>query len=49
MVYGTYKPYTAEPHGYQATRGLSAVYTKLGWCEEAMAKMMEAQETFQAG
>ena len=32
-----------------ATRGLSAVYTKLGWCEEAMAKMMEAHETFQVG
>ena len=30
-------------------RGLSAVYSKLGWCEEAMVKMMQAQDMFQVG
>ncbi len=29
--------------------GLGAVYTKLGWSEEAMIKMIEAQEAFQVG
>ena len=51
MVYGTIPNLTQPipPWISFATRGLSAVYTKLGWCEEAMAKMMEAHETFQVG
>ena len=35
------------PHFFHS--GLGAVYTKLGWSEEAMSKMIEAQEAFQVG